>query len=141
MWCKRYNANSKQSRMDLKLAEVYKENWPVSEPYRQQFATDSTRCLQIYLTDVRRYFLETKNCCWHLQLRDIQTEKGYVFSLPLLLYFLSGFVLWENRSPGGRLSLKKNLSMELLLVEMWISCHSLNKQRPITVLSTPTLRI
>ena len=61
--------------MDLKLAEVYKENWPVSEPYRQQFATDSTRCLQIYLTDVRRYFLETKNCCWHLQLRDIQTEK------------------------------------------------------------------
>ena len=137
MWCKKYNANSKQSRMDLKLAEVYKENWPVSDPYHQQFAIDSTRCLQIYLTDVRRYFLETKNCCCHLQLRDTQTEKGYVFSFNLL----SGFVLWENRSPGGRLSLKHNLSMELLLVEIWISCHSLNKQRPITVLSTPMLRI
>ena len=88
--------------MDLKLAEVYKENWPVSEPYRQQFATDSTRCLQIYLTDVRRYFLETKNCCWHLQLRDIQTEKGYVFSLPLLLVrFCSlreSFSRWTTKS-------------------------------------------
>ena len=75
--------------MDLKLAEVYEENWPVSDPYHQQFVIDSTRCLQIYLTDVRRYFLETKNCCCHLQLRDTQTDKGMYFpstSCPVLSF-------------------------------------------------------
>lgn len=132
VWCKlKTIQNGSQTSWSLqrKLASFRPISSTVCDRFHSMFADLLDWCKEIFFGNEK--LLLPLAIAWH------PDRKRYVFSFNLLY----GFVLWENRSPGGQLNLKHNLSMELLLVEIWISCHSLNKQRPITVLSTPMLRI